>query len=439
MKALYTEEIKASLKLAWPIIIGQLGVVLMGTTDNIMIGRLIGDVELGAAGLAHSVAFLIGSIGIGGIPVIAPLIAKARAKNDIKNVYQLLESAVSVGIFFSILLSGLGLIIYFNFDLLRQTELVNTLSKPFYLIILLSNIPLYIFLSFKQLTDGYSISRIAMVISFIGLGANIILNYILIDNYGLMGAAYATLLVRTLMIVLIALVVGKSQLFKNIFAYKARLDKKLILKLIKYCIPGGLQMFFEIGAFSFAVIMMGWISEQALAAHQIAINIAAITYMMAAGIGYAGSIRVGNALAHHHPRAVRTAGNVNLGLVTFFMSISLLIIINFKDCIIQWYTADNNIHTIAAKLLVIAALFQLSDGIQVASLGNLRGISDVKIPSFITFIAYWVVALPLGYYLGFVSQIGASGIWYGLLAGLTFAAIFLTVRFFFLTKKVEIL
>lgn len=435
MKALYTEEIKASLQLAWPIIIGQLGVVLMGTTDNIMIGRLIGDVELGAAGLAHSVAFLIGSIGIGGIPVIAPLIAKSRAKKDNKTVYQLLESSLAVGAFFSVLLTVFGLLIFFNFEFLKQTELVNTLAKPFYLIILLSNIPLFLFLSFKQLTDGYSISRIAMIISFIGLGANVILNYVLINNFGLMGAAYATLLVRILMLLLIAIVVRKSAVFKNIFEFKASLEAKLTKQLIVYCIPGGLQMFFEIGAFSFAVIMMGWISEQALAAHQIAINIAAITYMMAAGIGYAGSIRVGNALAHHHPRAVRTAGNVNLGLVTFFMTLSLLIIINFKDYIIHWYTVDAAIHAIAVRLLVIAALFQLSDGVQVASLGNLRGISDVKIPSVITFIAYWVIALPLGYFLGFKDQLGASGIWYGLLAGLTFAAIFLTIRFYFLTKK----
>jgi MATE family multidrug resistance protein len=208
--------------------------------------------------------------------------------------------------------------------------------------------------------------------------------------------------------------------------------------IFKIGVPSGLQFFFEIAAFSLAVIMMGWLGENQLAAHQIAINVASTTYMMASGLGIAGGIRVGEGRGLKDVRKIRFSGNVALLLVIIFMTIMMLLIFVFNRFFVELYISDNEVIKIAMQLMLVAAIFQLSDGIQVVSLGILRGIADVNIPTWITMFAYWVISLPLGYFLAFKMEMDAIGIWVGLLAGLTVSAVLLTGRFYFLIKKMKI-
>ena len=183
--------------------------------------------------------------------------------------------------------------------------------------------------------------------------------------------------------------------------------------------------------------MMGWLGEDALAAHQIAINVASVTYMMASGIAYAGAIRVGNAWGLRSHERIRTSGNAAFFLVIIFMGTMASLMVIFKLQLIHFYIFDEKVVAIALNLMIIAALFQLSDGVQVVALGALRGLSDVNFPTIITLFAYWIVALPLGYLLGFLLKMNASGIWIGLLAGLTASAILLTIRFYIFLKKMR--
>jgi MATE family multidrug resistance protein len=204
---------------------------------------------------------------------------------------------------------------------------------------------------------------------------------------------------------------------------------KVIKKILYLGIPGGFQYFFEVGAFSFAVIMVGWLGTRPLAAHQIAINLASISFMAATGISAAGSIRVGTAVGMKDITQVRRAGFSALVLGASFMGACGIAFIILRDILPSFYINDPAVISIASNLLVVAAFFQLSDGTQAVGIGVLRGLTDVKAPTIITFVSYWVVGLPVGYYMGFITGMGVTGVWVGLLAGLTSSALFLTLRF----------
>lgn len=209
----------------------------------------------------------------------------------------------------------------------------------------------------------------------------------------------------------------------------------MINRILKIGLPTGFQYIFEVSAFSAAAIMMGWIGVNALAGHQIALNLASISYMMAAGLSTAGMIRVSNQIGKGNQKAMREAGMVVFGMVLVFMFTCAVIFVVFRYTLPTFYIDDMEVIQISASLLVIAGLFQLSDGVQVVGLGVLRGMEDVKFPTIITLIAYWVLGLPLGYFLAFELEMGAQGIWYGLLIGLSITAVVLFFRFKMLSKK----
>ncbi len=435
-KEKFKRELLATLRLSIPIIIAQLGVVLMGVTDNIMVGRFLGKVPLGAAGIANTIAFLIASFSVGGMSVIAPMVSKCVAESEEKGIKYLFSSTLWVAFIYSVFLSLVGFLVYHRFDLFQQPDIINKVSPPFLLIILASNIPLFYFLALKQFADGLFKPELAMYITAMGLVLNLIGNYVLITGagiitpIGILGSAYATCITRVLMAIALFLFLRYNANFKVYFRRVSLLfNKKLIWEILQRSIPGGAQVFFEIAAFSFAVIMMGWISETALAAHQIAISIASTTYMMATGFSFAGGIRVGEAWGLRAPRGIRIAGFAAYFWVFAFMLSSMILILIFDKILLSAYINDADVIQQALPLLSIAAIFQLSDGIQVVGLGVLRGLADIKIPTLITFLAYWVVALPLGYFLGFHFKLGSIGIWLGLLVGLTISAVLLYIRF----------
>jgi MATE family multidrug resistance protein len=251
------------------------------------------------------------------------------------------------------------------------------------------------------------------------------------------GAGYGTLLSRIVMAIGIAVYIYRSPSFKEFkggFSV-GNYSRSLIKKMLNIGLPAGVQFIFEVAAFDFSAVMMGWLGAKTLAAHQIAINLATISYMTTTGLAAAATIRVSNELGKRDFRTMRTVGFTLVGLALVVMALWGLIFIVGRNFLPQLYIEDMEVIAIAAPLIVIAGFFQLADGTQVVCLGALRGMQDVKIPSLFIFIAYWVVGLPLGYFLGFKMGYGAIGIWTGLLIGLTLTAIAMFFRFHLLSKK----
>lgn len=429
--------------LAVPVMLSQLGHVLVGVADSLMVGQL-GSVPLAAASLANVIFHLALTFGIGVSYAITPLVAAADGEEDHNKCTTVLKHGLLIN-----MITGLVLfvVVFLGSDILHyldQPVEVVALAIPYLGLIILSIIPFMFFQTFRQFTEGLSFTRQAMYVVLLSTLLNVLLNYILIfgklgfEPLGLNGAGWATLVSRIVMALVMWAYIYYSARYKRYhtaFTF-GNYSKDLIRKLLKIGIPAGVQFAFEVGAFGFAAIMVGWFGANALAAHQIAINLASVTWMMASGLAAAATIRVGNQLGRKDLFTLRRAAFSIFIMVTLFMSVNALIFIIGRNFLPTLYIENAEVIKLATSLVVIAAFFQLSDGIQVVGLGALRGLEDVRVPTLITFIAYWVLALPLGYFLGFKLGMGVNGIWYGLSIGLSVAAILLFVRFNKISKGI---
>lgn len=436
------KDLLDTLELSYPIIVGQLGLVSMGLTDNLMVGGL-GASALAAAGIANAIFFLIAVVGIGIFSMVSPITAMARSQGDLEKCGKILSSAFQlawkVGAISALVVFLIGL----RFDLFQQKPVVEKLAISYLGIIGLSSIPMFIFLAVKNFTDGLSFTKVAMFVTFVCFLLNIGLNWVLIYGelgfpaLGLDGAGLATLISRGLMALGMLLYVFRSPRILHylpkfkFWTYYPEISKKIL----KLGLPAGMQYVFEVGAFAGASVIIGWLGTNQLAAHQIGISLASITYMVAGGFAAAASIRVGDAQGEQNREKILQRGSSALFLTGIFMSLSCLLFICFNELLVSFYIDEPEVTRIASSLLIIAGFFQLSDGIQCVALGALRGLEDVNIPTFITLFAYWVIALPLGYLLGFHGQMDIEGVWYGLFFGLTISAVFLSIRFYILAQN----
>jgi multidrug resistance protein, MATE family len=440
----YQTHLRQTFIIAYPVMLSQLGHILVSVADSMMVGQL-GAVPLAAVSLSNGIFALVMMFGIGLSMAMTPLIAAAEGEHNQKKEAFIFRNATFINLCAGLLLCA---IIIFASPLLRyfdQPEAVVNLTLPYLRILAISLIPLLFFQTFKQYAEGLSFTRTAM---FITIGANLLnvsLNYVFIygkfglPEMGLNGAGWSTLVSRIVMAVVMAWYVYHSPWFlrQRLIPKLETLHKRMIRKLLGIGVPLGFQYIFEVSAFSMAAILMGWLGTKELAAHQIALNLAAVSYMMATGIGAAATVRVGNQLGKTDIENLRKAGFAAFMMGIVLMSISALLFITANHFLPTLYIDEPQVIDLAASLLIIAAFFQLSDGVQAVGLGALRGLADVKIPTLITLLAYWVVSLPLAYWLAFPMNLGSHGVWYGLLAGLTFAAIFLFSRFLWVSQKLK--
>ncbi|MBC7891539.1 MAG: MATE family efflux transporter [Sphingobacteriaceae bacterium] len=448
----YRPEIGTLLKLAMPIIFGQLGIMLMGVADVIQVGHMAHGAKfaLDAAGIGNSVWITIAIFGFNAQYVVAPLIAKAKEEGDFLQITRLLRATLRVALLMSVGCVGILVMLAFNFQWFGQSAEVSVRAVPFLLIFTLSTVPIFLFTALRQLSDGLGHTRVAMVITLLAVGMNVVLNYFLIygnggfPEMGLLGSGMATLVSRCFMALAMWGYLRFGKDFRSYFLRPLNPDNQpsfnlrpLVLKLLKLGIPSGFQGFFEIAVFALAAVMMGWLGENQLAAHLIAINPASVTYMMVTGLATAGGIRVGTGLGQRDRAAVLRSGTVALGLGTAFMAVCCLLFLTAGEAIAGLYIRDPEVATIAAGLLFIAGFFQLFDGIQAVSLGLLRGLADVNLPTIVTLFAYWVVGLPIGALLTFRFGWGATGLWIGLTAGLMAAAVLLSWRFFNIAQRLR--
>ena len=436
-------EIINTFKLAYPVIIGQLGIVMMGVVDSMMVGKL-GPIPLAAASLGNSLIFLILIIGIGSSIVVSPLVAILVGAKRYSECGVYFRQSLVVNIAVSIVMIVIILLgVNFIYALKQPKEVIDQ-TIIFMTIVGLSALPLMIYQTYKQFIEGLSVMKPAMIIALLANIINLLGNWILIFGklglpaLGIAGSAWATFSSRVFMAVALMIYVMKNKKFRqyDVTFHFRGLNFAIIKKILRLGLPSGFQYFFEVGAFSFAVIMIGWIGANELAAHQIAINLASISFMAVLGISQAASIRVGNAVGEQNISNVRKAGFTGILIGIFIMLISGMIFITFNDLLPELYISDEKVIEIASRLIIIAALFQLSDGTQAVGIGVLRGLTDVKGPTIITFIAYWVISLPVAYMLAFTFRLGVDGVWYGLLIGLTASAIMLTLRFNYKSRNI---
>jgi MATE family multidrug resistance protein len=430
------KHIRETFILAYPVIIGQLGFIMMGVVDSVMVGE-IGAAPLAGASLGNSFFFLIFIIGLGVAMSVTPLIAILVGAERFSECGIYFRQSLIVNMSLGLILMVIIVFCSDLFEFFNQPPEVATQASSYAKIIALSILPAMLFHTYKQFIEGFSIMIPAMVIAITANIINAFANWVFIYGnlgmpaLGLDGAGWATFSSRVFMALTIALYVMNKEFFKkyDVNFHFRNVNFKVIKKILQIGLPSGFQYFFEVGAFSFAVIMIGWLGTNPLAAHQIAINLASITFMSVLGISAAGGIRVGNEVGKKDISEVRRAGFTAIIMGASVMFICGIIFITFNKFLPTLYIDDAAVVKIASSLLIIAAIFQVSDGTQGVGIGVLRGLMDVKIPTLITFVAYWVIALPIGYVLGFIFDFGVQGVWVGLLLGLTASATMLTIRF----------
>jgi multidrug resistance protein, MATE family len=436
-------HIGRTFELAYPVIIGQLGFIMMGVVDSMMVGEL-GATPLAAASLGHSFSLIIFIIGYGVAIAVTPLVAIEVGANRFSDCGILFRQSLLVNMVVGTILMVITIIGADLLKYLNQPPEVVMLAESYTRLIGISFLPAMLFHTYKQFIEGLSIMRPAMIITLIANVVNAFANWLLIfgnlgfPELGLDGAGIATISSRIFMALALMIFVMKNPFFKqyDVSFHFRKINIPVIKKILALGLPSGFQYFFEVGAFAFAVIMVGWLGTQQLAAHQIAINLASISFMAALGLSTAGGIRVGNAVGKKDKDEIRRAGFTAVYLGGGIMATAGIIFAVFRNILPSLYINDVEVISIASSLLIIAALFQISDGVQAVGIGILRGLTDVKIPTLITFIAYWVIALPVGYLLGFTFKMDVYGVWLGLLIGLTASAMMLTWRFNNKTKHI---
>jgi len=433
----YFSEFPRNFYLALPIMIGQIGHVLVGLADNVMIGQL-GAAPLAAVSLGNTLVFFALFIGIGFSFAITPLVAEADGEENFSRGRKVFQNGLVMcslnGVLLFILIYFIKPILYS--PILDQPDEVVELAFPYLNIVAFSLIPLMIFQGFKQFADGLSLTKYAMYATLISNLLNIILNYFLI--YGIWifprleveGAAISTLISRFVMAILIVFILKSRPKIKPYFSKLIqRIDRIIFKKLLSLGFPTALQMLFEGGIFTASVLLAGSLGTNAQAANQIALNLASMTFMVGVGLGVTATIRVANQKGKKDFINMRFIAHSIFFQILLIEIVFALLFVVLKNVLPGIYIDNSEVIFMASNLLIIAALFQISDGLQVGILGALRGLQDVNIPTFICFVAYWLIGFPISFYYGKAERLGGNGIWLGLLAGLTASAIMLYIRF----------
>ncbi|MCD0478148.1 MATE family efflux transporter [Chryseobacterium sp. LC2016-29] len=434
----YTKE---ALTLALPVMLTQVGQVSVNLFDNIIVGKLLGADALASVSLGNAVFFSMFVLALGFSFAIPPLVSEAHSKNDHKTINSVFSHGFVINMTVGIILM---LILFLGLPLLYhsgQPAKIIPDTVDFLWIMAISIVPFMAFQTLREVSEGLSYTIGVTKATIIANVINIVLNYVLIQGIwifpemGVKGSALASLIARIFMVVFLYFVLMKEPKTKQYikdFSLKLQVfSKKMFEKMVRLGFPTALQMFFEVTAFAGAAFICGLISSHDIASHQIALSMASFTFNLCIGFSVASTVMIGRKLGEQNFVELRKIGINNLKIAFLFMCFCGVIFILGRNILPTFFTKPEEVEVImlASKLMIIAALFQLSDGIQVTALGMLRGLQDVKIPSIITFIAYWLITIPLGYFLCVTLEMGAFGMWIALGLGLTISAFMLVKRF----------
>lgn len=428
-------HLKETISLSIPLVMTQIGHIVTGMVDNIFLGKL-GKTEQAAGILSNNLFVILLVFSIGMSYVLTPAVTDAHVNGNEKEKAALFKNSLFINMIVAVLLF---VILFFSSPLLahmQQPEDVVVLAIPFFDVLIFSIIPVALFFVCKQYTEGLSNTRAAMYISVIGNILNIILNYLLIYGYcglpelGYMGSCWATFIARVFMGIGFLIYLFKNKAVNSFVIYykEVKVNAQHFWPLFKDGLASALQFTFEVAAFAIAGLLAGVFGKEQIDAHGIALSLAAFTYMFASGIGSATTIRVGNYYSLNNLDEVKMAIKTSYKAVIVTMGFMALIFISCNTFLPVIFSNDEEIIMIASKLLLFAAFFQLFDGTQVVAIGVLRALDDYKFPTYVAFIGYWLIALPLCYLFAFVFDYKVYGVWLALSIGLGFVSITLFFR-----------
>lgn len=447
----YIPYYKRNLKVAVPVMFTQIGGALVGLFDTMMVGHYA-TVDLAAVSFSNAIFFTIMVFASGSLMGLTPLIGLqdgelSQHPDKANSIRAKMASLLQNGLYFTLIISMvttvlLALCIPF-LDRFGQDPEVIEVARPYYILIVISLFPYLLFCLQKQFLEGLGNTIVAMVIVLAMNALNVLLNWVFIYGHwgapamGAVGAGIATLVSRIGMPVCLFVAIMLHHHWRDyIRLFSRHLSSwREVCHIARIGFPVGGQTFFETVTFTLAVVAIGWISKEAVAAHQIASQISNLTFMLAVGIGAGTTIRVSHQLGKGDLPAVRMASNASIHLVILMNTIGAALMIGLRHYIPYLFTEDQEVITIASQLLVFAGLYQYSDGLQAVGASMLRGITDVKVPMVIAFISYIIIGLLIGYVCAFPLGMGAAGIWIGFIVGLTFAAVLFHTRFNRLYKR----
>lgn len=442
----WSAEARPTLALALPIMSGMLSHTLIGLVDTLMVGRL-GVTPLAAASLVNVLLHpgLVFSVGL--LSAVAVLSSQGFGAKRPRECGEALRNGLIAALAIGVL-HAIGWHLFMPFmHVFGQEPAVVEACRTYLLIFAWSIVPALMTHACKQFCEALEKAWVpnAILLGSVALTAG--LNWLLIYGHGgaprlgLEGAGWATLFARLAGLAAMLVYVFSERSLREYLpaGWLRTIEMTQVRALVRIGGPVAMQHLFEVGAFAFAAIMMGWISAEALAAHQIAISCAATTFMLALGIGMSVCIRVGHAWGASDQARVRRIGFVGLSMGATVMSLCALVLMGARYPIVRSFVTDPVVIGITVQLFVVAALFQLVDGIQITAISALRGVADVRVPAVVAMMAYWVVAIPVAYLLGFHTRMGPTGVWTGLAFGLGVAAVFLTWRFHHITRRQGVL
>ena len=431
------EEISILLKIGLPVILAQLLQMSMSFVDTVMAGRLSPE-DLAAVAVGSSMLMPFVVLCLGCMMAVTPIVAQnvgGREFNKIgKNARQVLWLSLILAIPSFFILRNLD----GAFVLIGVTDEIIPIASGYLKAISWGIIPAYAYGALRYFNEGLSVTRPAMFVALAGTLVNIPANYILMfgklgfPQLGAVGTGYASAIVFTVMFIGMFVFTFKYKAYNRfeIFSRFRLPEKKYLGELLRVGVPIGISSSMEVTMFAAVSLLVSTISTLAIAGHQIAINFAAMMFMIPFGLSVAISARVGNSIGKKRPEEARFRGYVGVVVSCIIMACTALLMFLFPRTIASIYTDDAAVIEMAVQLIFMAAIFQLSDGLQVSGFGALRGLKDTKIPMYVNLIAYWIIGIPFAYYMGFVAGFGAPGLWMGLIAGLTIAGILHNIRFY---------
>ena len=432
-RKLFWAELRATLALAVPMMIGQFGQMLMGITDTLVLGR-VGVVPLAAVGFSNT---LLGTLYVGGIGLLTSIgifAAQAHGAKLEQEKVEVMRSALWLSLSAGALAAAL---IWLFLPILRifgQPIPIETAARPYLAIVGLSLIPALGSMAAKTFCEALGRPVIPTVILYIGVTLNLLLNLPLVFGWmgipalGLLGSAIATFAARLFVLggtVAYALLLSRLQWSA---LAPSQVDWGRVRALFLVGLPIGCQYLAEVGAFSFGAVMMGWMGTVALASHQVVLTCAATTFMFPLGISIAAGVRIGHAVGSQAHGALRRIAFGAIAISTAVAAGFATLYLLAGHDVARLFTNEEAVLALAARLMIVAGIFQIADGIQVTAAGCLRGLADVRLPMLIGFFCYWAVAIPTAFITAFTVRVGAIGIWIGLAAGLFVAATLLTWR-----------
>jgi len=437
-------QARITLRLALPMVVGQVSQMLLGVIDSVMIGRL-GAVPLAASALAGGIFMLFFMIGVGLLLPVAVLISREHGAGKTHDISQWLQQGAILAVLAGLAEVGVMLALWCGSSHLGQPPEVVVEAGPFYALIAVSLLPAMLFQVFRQLAEALGRPLVPMAIMLGGVALNVALNWVLIYGklgapaLGLTGAGWATLAARLAVLVCIIAWMRRTAAFKDVWptSWLARPQMKCLRVMVSLGGPAAAMFFMEVGAFMAATLIIGWRGAEALAAHQIALSCAGFMFMFPLGLSMAVGMRIAKTTGEGRHDLVRPIATGALAMSWVIMSLSAVGFALFGTELARGFVGDEAVVNLATRLLVVAAIFQLFDAAQVIGAGALRGLADVRVPTVITFFAYWILAIPCAYGLGLHTDLGAVGVWVGLATGLGVAAVLLGIRFWRLTRHAQ--